>query len=161
MDAVAEGGTVHVAEGTYEESVTVEKPLSLVGEGGEVIVRADTSSNAIYIQASGVLVRGFRVEGGRDGIRAERVANITISNCIVANSSRKGVVAWLSYNVSIIDCVVANVSDTGVKVHYSEKLLIEGCNVQAIEYGLYLQGADLTLRNCIAHDSNIGVYFSD
>jgi hypothetical protein len=76
LNAVATGGTVHVAAGTYAEHVLVNKTVTLLGaENG---VHAPTRSGAesvvdgggytpFYVTASDVTIDGFTVQGATNG----------------------------------------------------------------------------------------------
>ncbi|NIQ08005.1 MAG: DUF1565 domain-containing protein, partial [Candidatus Korarchaeota archaeon] len=59
-----EGDTVFVRNGTYYESVVVNKTISLIGESREAtIIDASGSDYGISITADNVTVRGFTVQG--------------------------------------------------------------------------------------------------
>ncbi len=60
IDAVDLGGTVNVAQGTYTESIVIDKSLMLLGAGWETTVIV----GAHIITASGVTVDGFKLDGG-------------------------------------------------------------------------------------------------
>ena len=110
VDAVAEGGTVHVYPGEYTEQVIVNKNLSLEGMSGAKIVAPDTRSTFTipestatwdpiifaYGSLSGsetisVTVDGFEIDGGNKasssyryvGILCRNVKPGTISNNVV------------------------------------------------------------------------------
>ena len=83
IDAVSDGGTVYVAEGTYKENVVVNKNITLLGamanvdpttessrtdETGESIIDASGSGDGIIVNGSGVsaTVNGFTVKNTGD-----------------------------------------------------------------------------------------------
>lgn len=79
IDGVAPGGTVNVAAGTYNESVAVNKRVSLIGAGSgasdTVVTATGGSDGVLQLSASGlsasqpVLVKDLRVEPiGKAGI---------------------------------------------------------------------------------------------
>jgi parallel beta-helix repeat protein len=76
------GDTISVASGTYQESVTVTKQLSLVGSGATI--DADGFHNGIVISgtaAAGTVVRGFTVENaGLEGIFVNLTSGVTIAD---------------------------------------------------------------------------------
>ncbi len=65
VDAVAEGGTVYVAEGTYNENVVIAKSLRLIGaSSATTIINGNNTGNTATITASDVTLSGFKVTGG-------------------------------------------------------------------------------------------------
>ena len=60
IDAVAEGGSVHVDYGTYTENIVIEKQLDLIGNDKNfVIVDGGNIDEVIQILANNVSVSGF------------------------------------------------------------------------------------------------------
>ncbi len=92
VDKVLSGGTVHVLAGTYPESVTVNKPVSLLGVGSDVVVVDGTDaagSRGFYVdRADDVTISGFKIRDFERGIylrgtgtaAGPRVYNATITN---------------------------------------------------------------------------------
>jgi len=69
INAVAEGGTVNVVAGTYEEGVVINKTLTLRGENRETTeikfgYGAYPSSSPLTISADGVTVSGITIRSG-------------------------------------------------------------------------------------------------
>ena len=65
VDAVAVGGTVNVAAGTYTENVFLAESVRLMGAGSSATtINANNVGNGVTITASDIEVRGFRVTGG-------------------------------------------------------------------------------------------------
>jgi len=67
VNAVAEGGTVHVYEGTYYENLVVSKALTIQGADKETtILQAQPvgyGDKAIEIKSSNVIISGFTISG--------------------------------------------------------------------------------------------------
>jgi parallel beta-helix repeat protein len=63
IDAVAEGGTVYVYNGTYYENVIVNKTIELLGENKEsVIIDGMDLKNTTYISADNATISGFTIK---------------------------------------------------------------------------------------------------
>ncbi|HTB85104.1 MAG TPA: immunoglobulin domain-containing protein [Candidatus Sulfotelmatobacter sp.] len=100
VSGVASNGTVNVAAGAYPESVTVGKPLALLGanagiagfgtRGAESIVNAG-AGNALTIISTNVTVDGFELNG-MEGVVATGGINVTVQNNAI-NASAVGVSA--------------------------------------------------------------------
>ncbi len=73
INQVSSGGTVHVKDGTYNEDLLINKPLTLEGiqhgvlakdrPGAQAIVKATNSANPVTIQADNVTIDGFVFDG--------------------------------------------------------------------------------------------------
>lgn len=77
LDAVSEGGTVHVRAGTYlGHDFSITKPLALSGEGvGAVVIETTSTGYGLEVTADDVTLRGFTLQGpglaaGNYGIKA-------------------------------------------------------------------------------------------
>lgn len=96
IDAATAGDIIEVAAGTYNESITVNKQLSLFGankdvdpvgntdRGGESIITGE-----VHFKAAGSTFNGFKLLGNRIWIHG--VADITASYNIVQNSTTHGI----------------------------------------------------------------------
>jgi parallel beta-helix repeat protein len=95
VDAANASDTILVANGTYREQVTIDKPLALFGEDrSNTIIDANGDNYAVKIKSSNVTLSGFTVQnttkdpviafGGiwLDGL-SNAVSNVTITNCTV------------------------------------------------------------------------------
>lgn len=89
------GDTVSVATGTYAESVSVTKMLTLAGHGATIDAAGQASPpNAVVISgagAAGSVISGFTVENaGLEGIFAVQTTNITIVDNRVLHNDAYG-----------------------------------------------------------------------
>jgi len=89
------GDVISVAAGTYSESVSITKRLSLVGEGATIDATGQSSPpNAIVISgaaAEGTTVTGFTVQhAGLEGIFVVQTSRVTIENNLVRDNDTYG-----------------------------------------------------------------------
>ena len=171
VDSAADGDTVFVRSGTYYQNVTINKQLSLIGEGREkTIIMApprgpaserDTSERYLFdptmtiiINATNVRISGFTVrneEGFHDlddysdgtQIISNTLTNLLVqgSNCVIANNT----------SISRLVCEGSNNSISGnscgtIVLEGSSNLLNEN-SVDAIE----LRRAD---SNTVSNNDN-------
>ena len=106
--AVGDGGTVHVANGAYTENVTVNKPITVKGDGGRNNV---TLNGSIKIDHDNVTVRGFTVTNptGTYGVLVNDVDNVSV----VANALDH---VGSSYTAGAVQAVYVLKTSTGVLV---------------------------------------------
>jgi len=94
IDAVASGGTVYVAAGTYTENVVIEKSLTLQGDVDDpsnVVIDASGFGKGIEIRASSVTIRGLTVKNAQRGIDIyASVDDITIDS-VIASGNVQGI----------------------------------------------------------------------
>ena len=131
INAVASGGTVNVAAGTYTEDVNVNKPLSLIGPNAninpntgsrvpEAIVipatsdpdpYSPTSEIVIYVSTSNVTIKGFTV----DGDNASSVSGITNLVAGPDVDAAEGIVSYEGVgSIMISNNIIKNTSYSGV-----------------------------------------------
>ncbi|MDP7323587.1 MAG: FlgD immunoglobulin-like domain containing protein [Candidatus Woesearchaeota archaeon] len=102
VDAVADGGTVNVASGRYDERISVTKSLSLIGEDPETTVVYGVQGESFILALLGGEhnVRGFtfRSSGSHTGIYSQMSGSI--ENCLFVGN-RDGVSVGSGGNVDV------------------------------------------------------------
>jgi Right handed beta helix region len=99
VNHAANNDVVMVAAGTYQEEVTIGRPLSLLGAGaGKTIIDATNQPNGVLIDGydhsglTSVTVSGFTVENAQfEGILAVSATQVTISNNTVTGNDNGGI----------------------------------------------------------------------
>jgi parallel beta-helix repeat protein len=89
VNAANSGDTISVAPGTYQESVTISTPLTLVGAGADsTTIDAAGADNAVHISTDGVWLQGFTIKGSRlDGVLVNGKDATIMNNTITQNAS--------------------------------------------------------------------------
>ena len=93
--AASANDTINVAPGTYKESVTISKPLSLIGaDATKVTIDATGLGVGVYVDGNdnkgltGVFISGFTVQNANfEGILVTGASGITISGNIVQKNN--------------------------------------------------------------------------
>ena len=94
--AVAAAGaaaTIAVAAGVYDEAITVQKPLTLIGRcAASVEVRSPAGSTkaGIDVRAKGVTVRGMTLTGHVDGVSVSSSGDATVESVVVRDARFAG-----------------------------------------------------------------------
>jgi nitrous oxidase accessory protein NosD len=65
IDAASDGDTIEVCTGTYNEDLVIEKPLTLIDQGGMTTIDGSGTTSVIAIETAGlVTIDGFVIQGG-------------------------------------------------------------------------------------------------
>ncbi|WP_372724154.1 beta strand repeat-containing protein, partial [Novipirellula sp.] len=142
------GATVNVADGTYAESVLLNKAnVSLVGGSGAVIA---PSSPAVTISAAGTTVDGFTYSGtsGSPAILVTSGADdVTITNGMITGTTGSGDGIQIdSTATAALTLAISNVTMTGVAQ-------------DGIGFDATLNGADIRISNSSIDGGRHGILF--
>ena len=190
VDNVAEGGTVDVAAGTYDGSLTINKPLSLIGPGIDV-APATISADCDYvltIAASDVNVQGLyfsqndefgeycysypviRVNGFYDPDLGQDVdvTNVTITENDIAGGYRGINLRYDSLRSTINNNIIHD-NNAGIKIGSSKDNTISGNDIYTNDNGIQFEGGggdgdvsgNALTSNNIHDNTNYGVSIYD
>ncbi len=78
------GNTIEVMSNVYIESITINKPLTLLGQyNSSTIIDGNDQSYVIYVKSDSVTISGFTIKKGSAGIHLNNSDNCIISNNII------------------------------------------------------------------------------
>ena len=98
VDNASDGDTIIVRDGTYYESITVSKHLTIKSENGSENCIVDGSGSDVFtLKADGIRIEGFTIKGGYDGIHILSNNN-TIINNIISSNDAYGIYLYKSNN---------------------------------------------------------------
>jgi len=102
------GDTIQVSSGTYQETLFINKTLTLIGEDKTNTILEGSGCGCTVIQANltSVNISGFTIQGGSNGITLEKCNNSTINNNNITGTSR-GIWLHYSHNNTISDNIVS------------------------------------------------------
>lgn len=121
IDAVS-GSTVHVAAGTYNETVTVNKSVSLLGSPGAILDGAGLGGNGFLIKAADVSIDGFEIKNFVIGVRTYggpgNFGDLDILNCDIHNNTQNGMlIVYDTFDtVTVEDCEISSNGQNGIGV---------------------------------------------
>jgi Right handed beta helix region len=129
VTAASAGDIVNVAPGTYTETVTIGKSLTLNGaDAATTIIEAKGLSTGIYVDGlsntklSGVLISGFTVRNANfEGILVTNTTGVTISNNILTGND-----AALGFGASGPTCPGIPAFETGEDFDCGEAIHLSG-----------------------------------
>ena len=91
IDATASGGTIQVGRGIHAGPITIDKPMTVIGEAGAEI-HGNGTGNVVTILADHVTLRGLRISGSGVQLFNDEAGvfvsgnQATIENCVIADS---------------------------------------------------------------------------
>jgi len=140
---VSAGDTIIVAAGTYYEHISINKPLSLIGENtATTIVDGGGEGNIIEIRSDNVTVQGFTIQNGAQGISIVSASYANINSNLIKNTSYAAIRVDYSNNNTISNNVIKENDFIGIYVFwYSENNTISSNHVSSNEVGIEV-GAD-------------------
>lgn len=160
IDAAVDGDTINVAAGDYQESLVIDKTLTLIGDAGDesagpgsdapVIINSE-NWRLISVEAEGVIIRGFFLDGATDNgpvIRIDQYMNNTIIEDNEIRYSGKGIdLAPYSHDNMIINNIIHEIHDNGngnnwlgqgIWIGGSTQNTISGNEIYENDYGIVL-----------------------
>lgn len=173
----APGARIKVRSGIYNESILIDKPLEIVGDGKvEDIVIESVSSDCIRMETDSAVVRGITLVGrsikhnavyisqgelllenctitskGLAGvaIQGDR-ANPTLRNCQIRDGSASGVFAYEKARGTIEDCEIIGNGHAGVEIKEGANPIVRNCQIRdGKESGVFVYDKGLgTIEDC-------------
>jgi parallel beta-helix repeat protein len=162
INAANTGDIIQVAAGTYNESITVNKSLKIIGESREntTIVSIDNVTEiAVHITANNVYFTGFTVKSGFGGILLQSSGNTIVDNIVTLNFEG---IYLLNANDNIVrDNILLNNYYTGVGFWTAHNNIITYNSISGgNDFGmdLWAANANLIMGNTIANVGDHGIY---
>jgi len=116
------GDTIIIWSGTYNETLTIGKPLTLQGNGSaNTIINGRNLGTVIRVTGNGVNISGLKMTGGPSysGILLYKNQNCRVENCTVEGNG-DGICICGSSNNILKNNYVQNNAGTGIKTQDSE-----------------------------------------
>jgi len=156
---VADGGTVHVAAGTYEESPTVNERVTLQGplSGEPAVIEGTLTLND---GADGTIINriSFLAVGSHDSLVLNRVDSVEIANCAFDGAGgfmtggRAVQIYSPSSNMTIESCTFTNGYYVTIQGSVND-LTVRNSSIEDVKSGINLQGGS----NLVVENTDISV----
>ena len=118
VDSAAPGDTVAVT-GTCSENVLVrnEKQRITISGSGASVNGPNAASPTFNIRGKGIVLTGFTITGGRDGVQINRGSNAVVQGNIIQGTGRHGIlVDQLAFGVITLNTIQNNLNGSGIVV---------------------------------------------
>lgn len=146
IDSANPGDTVWVKQGTYYETININKPIFLEGwvnqqdQKSYPVLDASGKGSAITISADGVGVETFKVINSADsGLKVS--SNDNIINQIIAENNLHGFYFENAKNNTFETCLSRN-NQYGVYMDFSNSNYLNGINADHNDFGLYFKSSN-------------------
>ena len=122
IDGASAGDTIIVAAGTYNETLAIEKSLTLQGESKEnTTIDGGGNSPCIRVKASNVVINGFTINNSGDKAIATAILfDYDCTNC----------------NVENCNIITSASAEYGVRIYGSNNITIQNNNISGGTYGV-------------------------
>ncbi|AKH96612.1 DUF1102 domain-containing protein [Halanaeroarchaeum sulfurireducens] len=136
QDAVdaAQGTTILVESGTYDESVSIDKPgLTIEGVGSSsTTIDASGKKRGLDIKADGVTVRDLTVDSAGSGVESGEIEGIFVGNA-VGFSDDGGTISIENVNITNVDGTDSGKTTEGIHIkHYDAGDPINGVDIKNV-----------------------------
>ncbi|MEE9340764.1 MAG: NosD domain-containing protein [Thermoplasmata archaeon] len=164
VDAANPGDTVYVYSGVYKESVSISKPLTLVGRHAETTeIRAENRPTAVFVSESHVEVSGFTIGGSSDkGLVLHRGHDCRFANNTFHGDIQGITLRYSSHNTIEGNAILKGLSG-GIRVLYSDANVIQGNSISQKERGIrisYSDGSSILGNVILETDEGIELAYS-
>jgi Holliday junction resolvasome RuvABC ATP-dependent DNA helicase subunit len=152
--AAGEGALITVAPGTYSESLTLARAVTLSADGDPGSVRIESPvGSAVVVDADEVQLSGLTLCGSdaNAAVVDVRRGQAALDGCTVTGDTAwAGLVAWQSGQLAARDCRVSNPGGAGIVVTASTANTVERVTVTDVGSSAVVVAEEgrLTMREC-------------
>ena len=110
-------GDILLVSGTCNENVTINQSIegiTIDGQGTAAINGPDTTRSTVGINGRNIILTGFTITGGENGVGITRGGTATITNCTIQGSIRDGIVASQGSTVRVTNSTIQNNTNQGI-----------------------------------------------
>lgn len=165
------GTTIYVEPGVYNESLIIDKEITLIGNGSrDEIVIFSANESPLIMQTARATVRGMTIQQGGQPVEDQTRAAVLLSlgslcldDCIIKSSVGDGIRIYHRETRPIIQrCLIDRVYGTGIYISDEADPVIEDCRVvHSGKAGIWITAKGYgTIENCEIYGStftNIGI----
>ena len=165
INSAAEGDTILVYDGIYDESINVNKRLILTGvdsEWGKLVINGSKSLSTVILSANGITLEGFMITNGSTGINVISSNNFIKDNIVQNNI---GVTGGNGYGIRLSSGSINNTFANNIIQNNKGGDNTARYSFAGSSYGIYLESGSRNnnFTGNIIRNNNGGVdtaYFS-
>ncbi|MFJ9409133.1 right-handed parallel beta-helix repeat-containing protein [Streptomyces sp. NPDC101393] len=154
LAAAAEGALIAIAPGTYTESLTLSRAVTLSAEGDPGTVRLESPvGSTVVVDADAVQLTGLTLAGSdaNAAVLDVRRGQAALDGCTVSgNQAWAAVISWQAGQLAARDCRVTNPGGAGIVVTADSDNTVERTTVTELGSSAVViaDKGRLTLRDC-------------
>jgi len=165
INNASSGATILIGNGTYYESLTINKTLTLLGQGRDVTTIDGNGANyAVSVTADNVTIEHLTVTNTGagpyvNGVHADRCKGVIINNTKIAKTYTGLTVSFLGNSVFSANIIANNTN--GVLLLYSNNNVFSNNIVQSNSEGISLYYSNSNVFSASTVSNNVeGVFLS-
>ena len=148
INNVSDGGIVYVWAGTYSEQVTVNKTITIIGNGTSTVLSSN-SDWCMNLDSDSINISYMTFYNSPVyALYAADTKYHHIENCIF-NNALNGIYLDTSNNNTIANCTFGNTTDEAIVLQNSPNNTITNCDFISNMYGISMGGHDGSNNNII------------
>ena len=170
---MAEGGTVYVAAGMYDEGSaywSIGKPLSLIGEGSGLVTidRSASGTYGLHVGADNVTLQGFTLIGPSEianwayGLKIEHLTNLVLHDVAVVNSGRSGIDLNTVSGATLTGLSAEGNHGAGLALTSCSDVTVSGLHATGNGWSgvaIFTSGSDITISDsALTGEPGVGLY---
>ena len=159
VDLVNENGTIYVADGQYDEQITIYKPLYLIGDNRDNTIIDGQGEVAITVTADNVSISNFTVKSTGEwgtGIYTQASNTTIYSNNITDSCSGIAIGGGnTEKSNNVVHDNLINNNQAGISIYYSNENTISYNTLTDNDNSIYIEGThNNTIFSNVMNDRN-------
>jgi len=157
IDSTNPRDIIMVHAGTYDEDVTVDKTLTIIGNGTDATY-INASSNMVTVDADDVVLAHMNITGSNYCIYGTSTSDVLIENCSI-EAGQVGIYFSFSSRVHVRNCTFdQGYMYQGVLLNQGSGSVITGNYFEGLNYGVWSNRVNAIVQNNTFVNSYGGVY---
>lgn len=166
IDGAANGDTVFVYSGTYNENINITKSIDLIGENTQAtIINGIGPSLGIQISFTDTVnIMTLTVKNFNTGISISDSSDVDVDDVIIQDCGTSGVDADSTNDLRIINCNFTGIgTGVGIDTNMVADLALENNEIQSFLNGISMRSTDdpFIYGNSITSNINSGIMFEE